>query len=154
MKTRRSCQLSSVPCPDAWVWTVLRDKRFCSFLSSLGLACVARVPIHLPRYVHHDCQHDEKRDRAHEQRIILLPQSNVQKRVNTRESGPNHQCPHTAAEEKSAIARNQQRRCNSRDQICPNRIRQIPKSTTAADKTSKAPRRPSDIGTDGSFGAP
>ena len=39
------------------------------------LASVARVPIDLASHVHHDRQHDKERNRAHEQRVILLPQS-------------------------------------------------------------------------------
>jgi hypothetical protein len=58
--------------------------------SSRGLARVARVPIHLARHVHYDCQHDEERNCAHEQRVILLPQSDVEKCVNARESCADH----------------------------------------------------------------
>ena len=55
-----------------------------------GLAGVARVPIHFARYVHYDCQYDEKRDCAHEQRVILLPQSDVEECVNARQSCADH----------------------------------------------------------------
>jgi hypothetical protein len=55
-----------------------------------ALAGVARVPIHFARHVHHDCQHDEERDCAHKQRVILLPQGDVEKCVNARESCADH----------------------------------------------------------------
>jgi hypothetical protein len=55
-----------------------------------ALAGVPRVPIDLARHVHHNCQHDEERDRAHEQRIILLAQCDVQKQVNPSQAGTDH----------------------------------------------------------------
>src|SRR5438105_3407514 len=54
------------------------------------LAHVARVPIHLARHVHHDGQHNEERDRAHKQRVILLPQRDVEKSINARQSRADH----------------------------------------------------------------
>jgi hypothetical protein len=42
------------------------------------LARVACVPIHSSCDVHYDCQHEKERDSAHEQRIILLSQSDVE----------------------------------------------------------------------------
>ena len=44
-------------------------------LRSSALARIARVPVYLARRLHHDCQHNEERDCAHEQCVILLPQS-------------------------------------------------------------------------------
>src|SRR5439155_4838326 len=84
-----------------------------------GLGRIARVPIHLTRHVHHDRQKDEESDYAHEQGIILLPQSDIKKRITAGKPGADHQRAHTTAEEKAAIPRNQQRRCNRRDEICP-----------------------------------
>ena len=60
---------------------------------------------------------DEERNRAHQQRVILLSQSDVKKRVNTRQTGAYHQCPSAAAEEEPAIPRDQDRRCGCSDQI-------------------------------------
>src|SRR5437899_5449458 len=60
-KTSRSCQPSS------------------SSARGDALARVARVPINFARHVHHDCQHDEERDCAHEQCVILLPEGDVEK---------------------------------------------------------------------------
>src|SRR5947209_2367764 len=71
-KTSRSCQPSS------------------SSARGDALARVARVPINFPRHVHHDCQHDEERDRAHKQRVILLSQRDVKKEVNAGESRTDH----------------------------------------------------------------
>src|SRR5437762_745483 len=51
--------------------------------------------------------------------MIRLPQSDIKKRVNPGEARADHQRAHAASEEKSAIPRNQQRRCNRRGQICP-----------------------------------
>src|SRR4030095_15095559 len=83
------------------------------------LTRVACIPIYFASHIHYDCQHNKERDRAHEQRIILLPQSDVKKQVNTRQSGADHECAHAASEEKVAIPRDQQRRCHRRDQVSP-----------------------------------
>ena len=53
-------------------------------------ARITRVPIYFARHVHDDCQHDEECDRAHEERVILLPQSDIEKCVNTSETCANH----------------------------------------------------------------
>src|SRR5215470_858560 len=83
------------------------------------LARVTRVPIYFSGYVHDDCQHNEKCDCAHEQRVILLPQSNIEKRVNACQSCADHERAHTAAQEKIAIPCDQRCRANRRDQVCP-----------------------------------
>ena len=66
---------------------------------------VARVPIDLARYVHHDGEDDEQRDRSHQQRVILLAQRDVEKCVNARETRADHQRSYAPAEEKSTIPR-------------------------------------------------
>lgn len=53
-------------------------------------ARIARVPIYFSRHVHYDREHDEERDRTHEERVILLPQSDVEKCVNACETCANH----------------------------------------------------------------
>ena len=84
-----------------------------------ALAGVARVPIHVARHVHYDRQHDEERDCAHEQRVVLLPQGDVEKCVNAREPCTDHERADTAAQEKAAIPRDQHCRCDRRDQVSP-----------------------------------
>src|SRR4029453_14350486 len=84
--------------------------------STIGVAC---VPIYFAGHVHYDCQPDKQRDCAHEQRVILLPKSDVKKQENTRQSGADHECAHAAPEEKAAIPCDQQRRCHRRDQVSP-----------------------------------
>jgi len=44
----------------------------------LLLTRVARVPIDFTRHIHHQSEHDEERDCAHQERVILLPQSDVE----------------------------------------------------------------------------
>src|SRR5262249_40825753 len=75
--------------------------------------------VYFAGYVHYHCQHDKESDRPHKQRVILLPQSDVKKQVNARQSGADHECAHAASKEKAAIPRNQQRRCHRRDQVSP-----------------------------------
>ena len=72
-------------------------------VTSATLASVARVPIYLAGHIHHDCQYDKERDGAHEQGVVLLSQSDLQKSVNTRQSRADHQRARTAAEEKPAV---------------------------------------------------
>src|SRR5262249_27231697 len=77
------------------------------------------VPIYLARHVHYDCQHHKERDCAHEQRVILLPQSDVKKQINASKSCADHECAHAASKEKAAIPCDQKRRCQRRDQVSP-----------------------------------
>jgi hypothetical protein len=51
---------------------------------------IARVPIYFPGHVHYDRQHDEQCDRTHQQCVILLAQSDIEKCVNTGQAGANH----------------------------------------------------------------
>lgn len=53
-------------------------------------ARIACVPIYFSRHVHHDRQHDEECDRAHQQCVILLAQSDIEKCVNAGEPCANH----------------------------------------------------------------
>src|SRR5262245_63276976 len=62
---------------------VIQNRAAAVNLAQSTLTCVACVPIHFASDVHDDRQHNEERDGAHEQRVILLPQSDVQKQVNT-----------------------------------------------------------------------
>src|ERR1700756_4328984 len=87
-----------------------------SLESSTRVAC---VPIYFTGHVHYDCQDNKERDGAHEQRVILLPQSDVEKQVHTCQSGADHECAHAASQEKPAIPCDQQHRCHRRDQVSP-----------------------------------
>jgi hypothetical protein len=55
----------------SFIFTVRRASRLndaiskTQFLLSARIAC---VPIYFAGHVHHNCQHDKERDRAHEQR--------------------------------------------------------------------------------------
>src|SRR5205823_345523 len=78
-----------------------------------GSVRVACVPIDFARHPHDDAEEQEERDRSHEQRVVLLAQSNVKEGVNTKEPAANHQRPRAAPEEVAAIPRDQTRRRQS-----------------------------------------
>ena len=87
------------------------------FPQASSLAPVSRVPINLARYVHHDREDDEERNCAHQQGVILLAQSDVEKRVNARQTGADHHRAHATAKEKAAIPCDQQSRGDGGDEI-------------------------------------
>jgi hypothetical protein len=69
----------------------------CSMTLRLGakprqalLIAVPCVPIDSASHIHHNCEHDEERNRAHQQGIVLLAQRDVEEEINTRQTGADH----------------------------------------------------------------
>src|SRR6266480_807168 len=87
MKMRSFCQSRSSP-PRRLTLDVLQPGVLLHFGLLSVLARVARVPIYLARHVHHDRQHDKERNCTHEQGVILLPQGDIEKRINTPRPAP------------------------------------------------------------------
>src|SRR4051812_31372465 len=78
---------------------------------------IARVPIHFARYPHDDAEEKKEPNRSHEERIILLPESYIEKRVNAEQSATDNEGAHAAAEEIAAIPGDQACRGNCRNRV-------------------------------------
>jgi hypothetical protein len=51
---------------------------------------VPRVPIDLARHIHDDGEQNEKRDRSHEESVVLLSQRDVEEGVNAQQPAADH----------------------------------------------------------------
>src|SRR5581483_1252978 len=90
---------------------------YCGKNSRKPLGRITRIPIHLARHIHDHGEDDEEGNRAHEQRIILLAQGDVEEGVNARKTSPNHEGANAATEEVLAIPGNEQSGGSPGDQV-------------------------------------
>src|SRR3954470_1325130 len=100
-------------------WVAGQDSSPTNRLASLtgGSVRVARVPIDFARHPHDDAEQNEERDCSHEQRVVLLAQSNVKERVNAEEPATDHEGARAAPEEVAAIPGDQTGRGQRRDRV-------------------------------------